>query len=330
LEENNEELCDNVSSFTDLYKYSSRTASFTQKKRRELFLQKQKEKRCEAFDEKRDLSELFTEEPLESMEYEASKAPKVCRKFPFSFKLMESEWLTEMPEDLADSWLVKLCPQGVRYLVVAHKGITTCYLRNGRPCLKFKSNLPGGSVQNYGHRFTVLDCIYNKDVNSFFVYDVLAWNSMSLINAEAHMRFCWLKSKFAENPEICITKHPKNFHFILMDFFPAQNDLLQEYMFIPHIVNECEMPFEGVLFYHKEGHYVFSNSPLVGWLKTFMLPKAFNIDVHHIHLQNKPENYESVQQYLNCKKKRRKNRKSNLMEMEQIEAESENIECDNV
>lgn len=79
-------------------------------------------KRSEAFDEKRDLSELFNEgDTLESMECETVNKRKKYKKVPFGYKLMGSEWLTEVPEDLADNWLVKLCPEGVRYLIVANK-----------------------------------------------------------------------------------------------------------------------------------------------------------------------------------------------------------------
>jgi CBS-domain-containing membrane protein len=120
--EDGNETKDEVSLFCDFYKYSNRTMSFTQEKKRQLFLQKQKEKRSEAFDEKRDLSELFNEgDTLESMECETVNRRKKYKKVPFGYKLMGSEWLTEVPEDLADNWLVKLCPEGVRYLIVANK-----------------------------------------------------------------------------------------------------------------------------------------------------------------------------------------------------------------
>jgi snurportin-1 len=325
--EDGNETKDEVSLFCDFYKYSNRTMSFTQEKKRQLFLQKQKEKRSEAFDEKRDLSELFNEgDTLESMECETVNKRKKYKKVPFGYKLMGSEWLTEVPEDLADNWLVKLCPEGVRYLIVANKAITTCYFRNGKPCFKFKSKLPGGSA-DCGHRFTVLDCIYNKNLNTLFIYDVLAWNSTSLLNAEAHMRFCWLKSKFEDNPEI--SQINQRLNFVVMDFFPAQNALLQDHLFTPFTVNDQEIPFDGILFYHREGHYVFHSTPLVGWLKVFMLPEILHIDVHPSHLHNKPQDYESIQQYLSSKKKKkRKEKETEDLEMEL--AEAENIECDDM
>ncbi|EFA00641.1 Snurportin-1-like Protein [Tribolium castaneum] len=301
--------------------------AFTQEKKRQLFLQKQKEKRSETFDEKRDLSELFAGDSTEPMECESLSRKKHFKKCPFGYKLMGSEWCTEVPDDLPDNWLIKLCPEGIRYLVVANKAITTCYYRNGRPSFTFKSKLPGGNP-DCGHKFTVLDCIYNKDVNTLFIYDVLAWNSMSLINAEVQMRFFWLKSKFDELPELSSINERKNFRFMLVDFFLAEVALLQDHLFTPFVANGVELSLDGVLFYHKEGHYVFGDSPLVWWLRTFMLPELLNIDVPPLHLRNKPDDYESIQQYSSKKKKKSKKESSDSMEMEQLENECENVDLE--
>lgn len=36
---------------------------------------------------------------------------------------------------------------------------------------------------------------------------------------------------------------------------------------------------DGVLFYHKRAHYVAGQTPLVGWLKPFMLPEIVGVAV---------------------------------------------------
>lgn len=49
----------------------------------------------------------------------------------------------------------------------------------------FRSHLPGGDYDDgVMGRFTILDCIYNRDLNVIFVYDVIAWNSVSLVDLE--------------------------------------------------------------------------------------------------------------------------------------------------
>lgn len=55
------------------------------------------------------------------MDCESTSKKKYLRKCPFGYKLMGSEWFTEVPDDLSDNWLIKLCPEGIRYLVVANQ-----------------------------------------------------------------------------------------------------------------------------------------------------------------------------------------------------------------
>ena len=75
------------------------------------------------------------------MECDAPNRRRSRKKVPFGYKLMGSEWFTEVPDDFQENWIIKLCPEGIRYLVVANKvrnmqllsilnnfiqGITTC------------------------------------------------------------------------------------------------------------------------------------------------------------------------------------------------------------
>ncbi|KAG8537445.1 hypothetical protein GDO81_024514, partial [Engystomops pustulosus] len=48
-----------------------------------------------------------------------------CKKLPrhYANQLMLSEWLIEIPPDLADLWLLVVCPTGKRSLVVASRVI---------------------------------------------------------------------------------------------------------------------------------------------------------------------------------------------------------------
>ena len=57
---------------------------------------------------------------------------------------MMSEWLVEVPEDLAAKWLLILCPEGRRNLVIAANGTTKVFSKNGMMMKSFPSNLPGG------------------------------------------------------------------------------------------------------------------------------------------------------------------------------------------
>ena len=45
---------------------------------------------------------------------------------------------------------------------------------------------------------------------------------------------------------------------------------------------------DGLLFYHKNGHYTPGSCPLVLWLKPFMLPDILNVVVPEVYMQTNP------------------------------------------
>lgn len=60
---------------------------------------------------------------------------------------------------------------------------------------------------------------------------------------------------------------------------------------------------DGLLFYHKETHYTPGSTPLVGWLRPYMVTDILGIEVPQCPLTNKPD-YAShqLQQILEHKK----------------------------
>lgn len=56
-------------------------------------------------------------------------------------------------------------------------------------------------------------------------------------------------------------------------------------------------PLDGLLFYHRKALYSFGCTPLVTWLKPFMLPEVLGISVPS-PLDEKPENYISFEDYM--------------------------------
>merc|ERR1719328_762719 len=96
------------------------------------------------------------------------------RKFRKSYKnqLMLSEWLVEVPVDIVDKWLLILCPEGRRNLVVASNGSTKVFSKSGKQVKSFPSSLPGGNRnQSRGRssKYTILDCIYSESNSIFYI-----------------------------------------------------------------------------------------------------------------------------------------------------------------
>ena len=68
-------------------------------------------------------------------------------------------------------------------------------------------------------------------------------------------------------------------------------------------------PLDGILFYHKLGFYTPKVSPLVGWLKPFMIPEILKANVPEFYLQKRPTSYVNIQQHLKKKDKTKPNEK---------------------
>ncbi|GAB6019023.1 hypothetical protein CHUAL_013996 [Chamberlinius hualienensis] len=239
-------------------------------------------------------------------------------------QLMMSEWFIEIPNDLASEWLFVMCPVGKRCLVVASKGKTIAYTKSGYRVNTFPSNLPGGNRhhhQNFssGH-YTILDCIFNIDSKAFYILDVLCWKGHPVIDSETEFRFYWLLSKMAEHPELEEASKENSYRFLPLQSYACSNDNLSKVL--ASVLQFDPVPLDGVLFYHKRSHYLHGISPLVGWLKPYMIQEMLNIDVPELYAI-KPKNYTCITEYLKVAFAKKNSAKMNV-DAENLEEEEIN------
>jgi hypothetical protein len=72
------------------------------------------------------------------------------------------------------------------------------------------------------------------------------------------------------------------------------------------IVAYCfSLQFDGCLFYHKQAHYTFGASPLVVWLKPYMVGELLGIEIPDCMLQQKPANYSTYAAHMQQVKDRK-------------------------
>lgn len=108
-----------------MYKYNGLLDN--QHKRRNELLENIKRRRGDAVDELRGITEVFqeveqyVEEPVDTLQCRYRQHTR------YGAKLMLSEWMSEVPTDLEEAWLFKVCPVGVRNIVVAYK-VSKIYL----------------------------------------------------------------------------------------------------------------------------------------------------------------------------------------------------------
>ena len=121
-------------------------------------------------------------------------------------RLLQLEWLIDVPEDLHTSWFVVARPEGPRCLVVASNGSTVTRKKNGAFHKKFESGLPNGSAETQtstrsGGAETVLDAVFHEPTKTFYVTDCVQWDGYSLADCDFEFRMFWLSQRLPSAAE---------------------------------------------------------------------------------------------------------------------------------
>ncbi|XP_063995196.1 snurportin-1 [Diachasmimorpha longicaudata] len=288
----------------DNYKVEPEWEETPQEVRRKRLLHHQKECRDAAFNAGRTMLEdapFSEEENQDPMDVEKVRYPS--RKHTnkqYANKLMMSEWMVDVPEDLVEKWWMVPCPRGRRNLLVARKGKTEVYSRRGEKLAEFQSALPGGHADEMNRNCTLLDCIWVPKHKIYYVLDVLAWSTQPLLNCDAEFRRFWLQSQLHENEDLKLQGTKRNqFPILALPSVSCDNNLSE------FLSNLPPLPFlDGLLFYHKEGYYMHGFTPLVTWLKPYMLPEILGVSVP-APMDEKPEGYVNMMQHISSRSKRK-------------------------
>nr|KAF6502755.1 snurportin 1 [Molossus molossus] len=190
--------------------------------------------------------------------------------------LMLSEWLIDVPSDLGQEWIVVVCPVGKRALIVASRGSTSAYTKSGYCVNRFSSLLPGGNRRNSttAKDYTILDCIYSEVKQTYYILDVMCWRGHPFYDCQTDFRFYWMQSKLLEEEGLGENTKLNPFKFVGLKNFPCTSESLCK-------VLSMDFPFEvdGLLFYHKQTHYSPGSTPLVGWLRPYMVSDILGVAV---------------------------------------------------
>ncbi|XP_066199025.1 snurportin-1 isoform X4 [Saccopteryx leptura] len=299
-----------------LAQYKSKYSTLEQSERRHQLLELQKLKRLDYVNHARRLAEDDWT-GMESEEEEDKKDGEEMdmdtgKKLPkrYANQLMLSEWLIDIPSDLGQEWIVVVCPVGKRSLIVASRGSTSAYTKSGYCVNRFSSLLPGGNRRypttakgSHGGSsypgtkprplhgllepltdYTILDCIYSEAKQTYYVLDVMCWRGHPFYDCQTDFRFYWMRSKLPEEEGLGENTRLNPFKFVGLQNFPCTTESLCE-------VLSMDFPFEvdGLLFYHKQTHYSPGSTPLVGWLRPYMVSDILGVAVPAGPLTTKPE-----------------------------------------
>ncbi|XP_012821704.1 snurportin-1 isoform X1 [Xenopus tropicalis] len=293
-----------------LSQYKGKYSSLEQSERRRKLLELQKAKRLDYINHARRLADGDWSQEEEEKQEQKKDGEAECeemdvdlgKKLPrhYANQLMLSEWLIEVPQDISEFWLLVVCPVGKRSLIVASKGSTASYTKSGYCVNRFPSLLPGGNRHNNasGKDYTILDCIYNEETRTYYVLDVMCWRGHPVYDCQTDFRFYWLQSKLQEQEGLCDISKRNPFKFVGLQNFPCSLESIQGVL-----MQEFSYKVDGFLFYHKHTHYTPGSTPLVGWLRPYMVPEILGFSVPPCPLAQKPAYaQEQMRQILEHKK----------------------------
>ncbi|XP_032668955.1 snurportin-1 [Odontomachus brunneus] len=231
-----------------------------------------------------------------------------------NLRVMLSEWMLDIPEKFTEEWFMIPCPVGRRILLVASEGITKAYNKTGQRVSIFRSALPGGNHKYRKSQYTIIDCIWMDSQKTYYVLDVLTWASLPTMLCEAECRRFLVNSHLHDIEELKEADHKINKYSILpLPHVYCNTDLSKA-------LTQCDQyPLDGLLFYHRNGYYKFGRSPLVVWLKPFMLPEVLGIFVPSPH-DEKPDGYIDYKHYI-CQHTQTEHRKKFFQDYFQIAME---------
>lgn len=279
------------------YKNAGKVAE-KQRQRRKEHLERQNRAREEWLDRHRNMEESMDTFGTHGQQQNAFalRRKRGGTKNPFKNCLMQSDWLVDIPEaQELSQWTLVPAPQGRRCLVVSQKGLTSVYYKNGGFAASFETPLPGGNAKQQNHSsLTILDCICeNRIINEkykFYVLDLLWWNAKMYTDQEFEVRQFFLRSKLDELK----MENGEEEQFVPLSACPCSAEKIAEFM-----RNDFPYELDGLLFYYNQAHYIPEQTPLVGWLKPWMLPELLGVPVPERYTQNVPytNSKEFIDQY---------------------------------
>ena len=106
--------------------------------------------------------------------------------------------MVDVPADFHQNWLMMVFPVGKHCLVIASKG----YIHNSALVdWNFRETL---SLQfawwkyDVAKSYSILDCIHHEILQTFFVLDLMCWNSHPVYNSDTEFRQYWLQVKLSD------------------------------------------------------------------------------------------------------------------------------------
>ncbi|CAF98399.1 unnamed protein product, partial [Tetraodon nigroviridis] len=126
----------------------------------------------------------------------------------------------------------------------------------------------------------------------------MCWRGHPVYDCPTDFRFYWLQSKVQEADGLSEIAKRNPFRFVSLHSADCTVESIQK-----ALAAKYDFDVDGILFYHRQTHYTPGSTPLVGWLRPYMVSDILDMEVPEGPLTAKPQyaNHQ-MQQILEHKK----------------------------
>ncbi|KAI6232708.1 RNA U transporter 1 [Aphelenchoides fujianensis] len=171
-------------------------------------------------------------------------------------RLMYSEWLIDVPADFEREWLM-------------HEAEVFNKLGERRD--RF-------GCPSVGKTPIMLDAItttpHGKNGKKIYIIDLVHSDFCDSAESDFEFRRFMLQS-YIEKGDLLTAPNSGGVSFELLPAIPCSKDELEKFMAEP-----TPYGLDGLMFYHKEAFYTGGETPMVGWLKPWMMSDVLGVGVH--------------------------------------------------
>ena len=153
---------------------------------------------------------------------------------------------------------------------------------------------------------TFLDCIYVEVESTYYILDFMIWNNYQYYDCDTECRRFLLQSRLDENPQVKEKSNVNPYMFKMLPSYSCDPEVIKTTLMTKLTFDP--LPLDGLLFYCKGAHYLPGQTPLVGWLKGFMVPEMLGIGVSKELMAQRPNAYATMNSHIKEYEEERKNR----------------------
>ncbi|XP_076444072.1 uncharacterized protein LOC143282349 [Babylonia areolata] len=188
-------------------------------------------------------------------------------------KPCSAEWL---PSNMSE-WMCSVCPEGTRRLVVASHKSTRVHSWSGKFLEEHESHLPGGSrssisAVNEENDCTILDCMYLKEIQMYYVLDMLYWKGRSFYQVEARDRITTLHEKMNGIPTLgkIMQTNTRRFRLVPLSYTSDKESVCAA-------IASTQFAISGLMLCHKRSLYMRGVTPVALWVPVYLVQGVMEI-----------------------------------------------------